>query len=98
MLFLYKINTRGVNQGVVFPTGTLVKSAVEQQSGVPVMTESKGAQVTTERESVPVQPVKGASQSDPTGAPANVGGKSGGEGGKPKSSSKKGEEEEDRKE
>ena len=61
--------------------GALVKSTVKDASGAPVTTEPKGA---------PVKPVKGASQAEPKGGPANIGGKSGGKGGKPKSSSKKG--------
>ena len=73
--------------------GAWVKSGVEEVSGVPVKKDDDVAPVTKDTEDKPVEPVKGASRAEPKGVPVNVGGKSGGKGDKPKSSSKKGEEE-----
>ena len=66
---------------------------MEEQSGVPARIEGEGAPVTGVPEDVPIKPVKGASRSEPKRAPGNVGRKSGGKGGKLKSSSKKGDDE-----
>ena len=73
------------------PSGAPVKHADKEQPDVPVKPasdETSGAP-----EDVPTKPVKGARRSEPKGAPENVGKKSGGKGGKPKLSSKKGDDE-----
>ena len=73
------------------PSGAPVKPADEQQSSAPVKPASD--EPSGVPEDVPTKPVKGARRSEPKGAPENVGKKSGGKGGKPKSSSKKGDDE-----
>ena len=75
------------------PSGVPVKPASEEQSGAPARKEGEGAPITDGPEDVPIKPVKGASRSEPKGAPENAGKKSGGKGGKLKSSSKKGDDE-----
>ena len=73
-----------------------VKPADKEQPGAPVKPtsdETSGAP-----EDVPTKRVKDARRSEPKGAPENVGKKSGGKGGIPKSSSKKGVMKEGRKE
>ena len=72
-------------------SGVPVKPADKEQPGAPVKPasdETSGAP-----EDAPTKRVKGARRSKPKGAPENVGKKSGGKGGKPKLSSKKGDDE-----
>ena len=80
------VKTKGDEQ-----SGAPVKPKGDEQSGAPVKPasdETSGAP-----EDAPTKRVKGARRSEPKGAPENVGKKSGGKGGKPKLSSKKGDDE-----
>ena len=68
-----------------------VKITGDQPSGAPVSTEGEGAPVTDVPVDVPIKGVTSEKRLEPKGAPENIGKKSGGKGGKPKSSSKKSE-------
>ena len=72
-------------------SGAPVKPKGDEQSDAPV--KPKGDETSGAPEDVPTKRVKGARRSEPKGVPENVGKKSGGKGGKPKSSSKKGDDE-----
>ena len=73
------------------PSGAPVKPADKEQPGAPVKPASD--EMSGAPEDAPTKPVKGARRSEPKGTPENVGKKSGGKGGKPKWSSKKGDDE-----
>ena len=62
------------------PSGAPVKSTSEEPSDAPVIIEGECAPITGDPEDAPMKPVKGASRSEPKGAPGNVGRKSGGKG------------------
>ena len=73
------------------PSGAPVKHADKEQPSVPVKPTSD--EMSGAPEDAPTKLVKGARRSEPKGVPENVGKKSGGKGGKLKSSSKKGDDE-----